>query len=68
MMPTGVDKYIHRVGRTARAGRAGVSVSIVCESERKIFREIVKRAKNSVKSRSIPQGIVSVTSVQVLET
>ncbi|CAH0390424.1 unnamed protein product [Bemisia tabaci] len=58
MMPTGVDKYIHRVGRTARAGRAGVSVSIVCESERKIFREIVKRAKNSVKSRSIPQDII----------
>ncbi|KAG5869008.1 hypothetical protein JTB14_019946 [Gonioctena quinquepunctata] len=45
IMPATVEHYIHRVGRTARAGRAGVSVSLAGEKERKIVKEVIKRAK-----------------------
>ncbi|XP_049289753.1 probable ATP-dependent RNA helicase DDX27 [Anopheles funestus] len=58
VMPATMEHYIHRVGRTARAGKAGVSVSLAGEQERKIVKEIVKNAVSSVKSRIIPLDII----------
>lgn len=58
IMPYTLEQYIHRVGRTARAGRAGVSISLAREEDRKIVKEIIKRAKNPVKSRVIPPDII----------
>jgi ATP-dependent RNA helicase DDX27 len=58
VMPITIEHYIHRVGRTARAGRAGVSVSLAGETERKIVKEIIKNAVNPVKSRVIPLEII----------
>ena len=55
-MPNSHQHYVHRVGRTARAGRSGRSVSLVGESERRLLKEIVRVAKNPVKSRVIPAG------------
>ena len=57
-MPTTLQHYIHRVGRTARAGRAGRSVSIAGEDERKMVKEIVKRARDPVKSRTVNTDVV----------
>lgn len=57
-MPFTPEQYIHRVGRTARAGRSGRSVSIAGEKERKMVREIIKRARDPVKARVIPSEIV----------
>lgn len=58
VMPATIEHYIHRVGRTARAGRAGVSVSLAGEQERKIVKEVIKKAKRPVKSRIIPLDII----------
>lgn len=55
-MPNTFKHYIHRVGRTARAGHGGVSVSLAGENERKILKEVVKAAKQPVKQRIIPMG------------
>jgi len=57
-MPTTLEHYIHRVGRTARAGRAGRSVSIAGEGERKMVKEIVKRARDPVKSRTVNSEVL----------
>ena len=57
-MPTTLEHYIHRVGRTARAGRSGRSVSIAGEGERKMVKEIIKRARDPVKSRTINTDVV----------
>ncbi|XP_030632754.1 putative ATP-dependent RNA helicase DDX27 [Chanos chanos] len=57
-MPNTVKHYVHRVGRTARAGKVGRSVSLVGESERKMLKEIVKKAKTPVKARVIPQEVI----------
>ncbi|XP_054473018.1 probable ATP-dependent RNA helicase DDX27 [Anoplopoma fimbria] len=57
-MPNTPKHYVHRVGRTARAGRSGRSVSLVGESERKMLKEVVKAAKNSVKARVIPPDVI----------
>ena len=57
-MPSNLEQYIHRVGRTARAGRSGRSVTFATEQQRKLVREIVKNSKNSVKSRIIPSKVI----------
>jgi superfamily II DNA/RNA helicase len=49
-----VQHYIHRVGRTARAGRSGRAISMVGEKEWKLLKDIVKKANNPVKSRTVP--------------
>lgn len=56
-MPPTVEHYIHRVGRTARAGRSGVSVSIASEQDRRVLKEVIRKAKNPVKNRVIPIGV-----------
>jgi len=58
-MPTTLEHYIHRVGRTARAGRAGRSVSLAGEGERKMVKEIVKRARDPVKSRTVNTDVLT---------
>ncbi|XP_039198374.1 probable ATP-dependent RNA helicase DDX27 [Crotalus tigris] len=57
-MPNTTKHYVHRVGRTARAGRVGRSVSLVGEEERKMLKEIVKAAKAPVKARILPQDVI----------
>ncbi|KYQ60175.1 putative ATP-dependent RNA helicase DDX27 [Trachymyrmex zeteki] len=58
VMPATLQHYIHRVGRTARAGRGGVSVSLAGEQERTLVKKIIKQAKNPVKNRIIPPDII----------
>ncbi|KAJ8358612.1 hypothetical protein SKAU_G00151370 [Synaphobranchus kaupii] len=57
-MPNTVKHYVHRVGRTARAGKVGRSVSLVGETERKMLKDIVKKAKTVVKARVVPQEVI----------
>lgn len=57
-MPLSTEHYIHRVGRTARAGRAGISVSLADERERKLVKDIIKSAETPVKNRIIPTEIL----------
>ncbi|XP_003490948.1 probable ATP-dependent RNA helicase DDX27 [Bombus impatiens] len=70
VMPVTMQHYIHRVGRTARAGRVGVSVSLAGEQERSLVKEIIKNAKNPVKNRIILPDIIDKYSkkLQSLET
>ena len=52
-MPSDYKTYVHRVGRTARAGRAGCAVTLVAETERKYLRVALKYATGSVKQRVV---------------
>ena len=47
-IPSAPEDYVHRIGRTGRAGASGVAISLVCEDEEKYFTEIEKLIKKSV--------------------
>ena len=68
-LPNTVEQYIHRVGRTARAGRSGRSVTFATEQQRKVVREIVKNSRKAVKSRVVPSKVIEkyVSKIKALE-
>jgi len=57
-MPRDMKTYVHRVGRTARAGKKGQSVSLVGERERKMMREIAKHSTTALQVRTVPPQAV----------
>lgn len=61
-MPNSVEIYLHRVGRTARAGRDGRALTLVGESDRKMVKQAIKKApSDSIKQRKLEPEIVSQT-------
>ncbi|KAM9998952.1 hypothetical protein ACTFIZ_002508 [Dictyostelium cf. discoideum] len=58
-MPNNMANYIHRVGRTARAGMDGKSCSFITDNDRKLLKDIVTKARNKAKSRSVSQDNVN---------
>ncbi|KAI1393296.1 DEAD-domain-containing protein [Hypoxylon trugodes] len=43
--PQTLEIYVHRVGRTARAGRSGVAITLAAEPDRKVVKAAVKAGK-----------------------
>lgn len=52
--PTSKD-YIHRIGRTARAGKEGKAISIVAQRDYENFRSILKNPEISIKQEKTPE-------------
>jgi ATP-dependent RNA helicase RhlE len=52
-LPNVPEDYVHRIGRTGRAGADGQAVSLVCVDEEGFLREIEKLIK-----RSIPRAVI----------
>lgn len=48
-LPTNPEDYIHRIGRTGRAGAEGVAISLMDQSEHKMFEAILELTKQSLK-------------------
>ncbi|KAJ2498422.1 nucleolar DEAD-box protein required for synthesis of 60S ribosomal subunit [Coemansia sp. RSA 1972] len=59
-MPTQFAQYLHRVGRTARAGRTGRAITLIGESDRKMLKMAVKNsAKDKIKQRVVPIDVLN---------
>ncbi|KAH6849687.1 hypothetical protein B0I37DRAFT_396602 [Chaetomium sp. MPI-CAGE-AT-0009] len=43
--PQSLEIYVHRVGRTARAGRSGVAITLAAEPDRKVVKAAVRAGK-----------------------
>lgn len=55
-LPDDTEVYTHRSGRTGRAGKKGVSLSLVHLRERQSLQQIEKKVKKPFKSLTIPTG------------
>ena len=40
-LPRAVSDYVHRIGRTGRAGNTGYAMSFLCDKNRNIVRELI---------------------------
>ncbi len=52
-LPNVPEDYVHRIGRTGRAGNEGEAVSLVCVDEIKLLRDIERLLKSEVPKVSI---------------
>lgn len=53
-LPFVPEDYVHRIGRTGRAGREGNAISLVCVDERKLQRDIERLIKVKLDEEIIP--------------
>ena len=53
-LPNVPEDYVHRIGRTGRAGAEGQAVSLVCVDEELFLRDIEKLIKRSIPKESVP--------------
>jgi len=53
-LPHVSEDYVHRIGRTARAGREGQAVSLVCIDEKKLLADIENLLKTKIEKILMP--------------
>lgn len=53
-IPRELDVYVHRIGRTARSGKAGVAMSLVTKSHYHLLQKIERMTKSKFKEGAIP--------------
>ena len=57
-LPNVPEDYVHRIGRTARAGAAGIAISFCSDEERPYLRDIEKLTRRPVRAlRSHPESV-----------
>jgi superfamily II DNA/RNA helicase len=54
-IPHAPEDYVHRIGRTGRAGASGIAISLVSPEEEKYLLEIEKLIKKEIKREVLPQ-------------
>ena len=56
--PTEPKRYLHRIGRTARAGQHGVAITLCNEQERKDLKKLSRKVNQNVNTFSIQNKFV----------
>jgi ATP-dependent RNA helicase DDX47/RRP3 len=64
-MPTNSKDYVHRVGRTARAGRSGKSITLVTQYDVEILQRIEAHIGKKMESFDVDKEAVAVLSDSV---
>ncbi|XP_042403119.1 DEAD-box ATP-dependent RNA helicase 14-like isoform X1 [Zingiber officinale] len=58
--PTGVEDYVHRIGRTGRAGATGVSYTFFCQQDSKYASDLVKILEGA--NQKVPKELKDMVS------
>src|SRR4029078_7535286 len=53
-LPNVPEDYVHRIGRTGRAGATGGAISLVCVDERAFLHDIERLIKREIPSAVVP--------------
>ncbi len=68
-LPTDEEYYVHRIGRTGRAKRTGISVSLVTRNDRGLLRSILKYSKAEINKMDVPSldKVIKVRTKRILQ-
>ncbi|WP_188056054.1 DEAD/DEAH box helicase [Sphingosinithalassobacter sp. CS137] len=58
-LPNVPEQYVHRIGRTARAGNDGIAISYCADDERTYLRDIEKLTRQKLTVAPLPQDFVA---------
>jgi ATP-dependent RNA helicase DeaD len=53
-IPQHPDGYVHRIGRTGRAGKSGIAITLITPREYKYLRSIEKTARTTIDRKKLP--------------
>lgn len=53
-LPDSVENYVHRIGRTGRAGKEGTAISLIHPLDRRKLRDIENHIRQRLEVRSVP--------------
>lgn len=56
-IPEEPESYVHRIGRTGRAGHKGKSITFVTEKEELLFENVERRLGMSIELQEMPQNV-----------
>lgn len=65
-MPSTVETYVHRIGRTARAGRGGRACTLIGEGRRRLMKEVIRDAgekRKRIEGKGLKDSAASSTGV-----
>jgi ATP-dependent RNA helicase RhlE len=66
-LPNVAEDYVHRIGRTARAGAAGIAIAFCSDEERAYLRGIEKLTRRSIPVMRLPASAPTVRESPVAE-
>ena len=56
-VPHDEEDYVHRIGRTARAGESGMAITFVAEEEQYKFHKIEEFLEKGIEKLTLPEGL-----------
>jgi len=68
-LPDDAEVYIHRIGRTGRAGKTGIAITLIAPREKRRLREVEALTKQPIKKMELPNtsDIIKHRESQVVE-
>jgi ATP-dependent RNA helicase DeaD len=67
-LPDNAETYIHRIGRTGRAGKTGTAIALVEPIDRRLLRQIEQRLKQRIEIHEIPtRSVVEAKRLEKLQ-
>ena len=54
-LPHGPEAYVHRIGRTGRAGKEGIAITFITSAEYRKLQHIIRVAKTDIRKEKLPK-------------
>lgn len=57
-LPQDNESYVHRIGRTGRAGKKGIAVTLITKGDRNRIAELERKTEQTINQGTLPDGTI----------